>query len=81
MYDLTAIRNVAIALINANHGLKGQELKVKLTSEFPNVVANDIEQAISELVQSNQIMRVEYQLKENRSLYLTFYLPEGSRIV
>jgi hypothetical protein len=77
----TVIANVAIAFVNVHHGLKSDILRMKLLGEFPNVKAGEIDQIISELIQSKQIVRVEYRVIDNPSTYYSFLLPEGSKIV
>lgn len=78
---LTAAKSYAIAMVNSHRGIKGIDLDIKMIQEFPKLTNENIAQALSELIQDNLIIRIEYQLRDNRSQFLTFYLPEGSRLV
>lgn len=78
---LEQVRARAMELVLVNSGLKGQDLHIKLMGEFLNITNDYIERALSELTQANEIVRVEYTIPNKYSMYLTFYLPFGSRLV
>jgi len=70
-----------VNLVESNHGIKGTLLGATLAAEFLELVPNDIEQAISECVQSRSIERIEYSVPPERWHIRVIYLPAGSMII
>lgn len=75
------LKEYALLIVESHQGMKGVDLHLRLISKYSSSKNEEILQAISELVQSNEIIRIEYQLRDNPSQFLTFYLPQGSRLV
>lgn len=76
------IKHLATVYVTAHRGMTGIHLYNDLISQFPSAKREDVERAISELVQENQLVRLEYQIPDvTGHMYLQFYLPFGSRIL
>ncbi len=57
-----------------HRGLRHSELVLKL--DIPTEV---LERAIHELVQENELVRIEYTIPGLNSRFFQFYLPQGSK--
>lgn len=70
-----------IHLLTVNHGLKSNDLLIKISQDYLLLSGEDVSKIIHELVQKNEIKRIEYILEDHSGSIFTFYLPGSSRIL
>ena len=84
MVDLELIKTIkqrAEHFVTAKRGMTDTHLLTDLLSDIPSSNRELIERSISELVQENNLVRLEYRIPDTASMIHAFYLPLGSKFI
>lgn len=74
------LENRIISLVSSRNGMKGIDLSLAISSEFMSLTNNEILDTIFDLIESGDLVEVEYELASMPYRSKSFILPKDTVI-